>query len=567
MQKSGAEILIDSLVGRGTRVLFGYPGGAIMPVYDALYGARNALRHVMARHEQGAVHAAQGFARMSGQPGVCLATSGPGATNLITGLVDALMDSTPLVCIVGQVRSDLLGTDAFQEADVIGLTLAATKWSHQVVEAAQIEEAVDRAFEVAQSGRPGPVLIELTRDAQLQRIDTAPVFQSVLPKEPVVQTLGASPALGAQNLARAAELINAAKRPYLLLGHGVTLSGAGPCARRVAERCAMPVACTLLGLDAFPTEHDLHVGMLGMHGSYAANRITNEADVILAVGMRFDDRVTGRVDRYAPDANIIHIDIDASAIGRLVPATIGVVADAASALSALLPLLNARATNAWSHRFRDFEAEEMAAVIAPECTPQDGPLRMGEVVRRISTLTHGQATIVSDVGQHQMAAARYYAFGDGARHITSGGLGTMGFGLPAALGAQLATAQQCVIAIVGDGGLQMTLQELATVVQEQVPLKIVVLNNQYLGMVRQWQELFFDGRYSSVEMPSPDFVTLCRGFGLKAERVDDRAALDTALARMLQSPSPYLLDVRVLRESNVFPMIPTGAGVAEMRLS
>ena len=562
MSRTGAEILIDALIAQGTRVIFGYPGGAVMPIYDALHGAGNAVRHVLTRHEQGAVHAAQGYARAAGLPGVCLATSGPGATNFITGLTDALMDSTPLVCIVGQVRSDLLGTDAFQEADVIGLTLAATKWSQQVIDAREIASTVSKAFEVARAGRPGPVLIEVTRDAQMQMVDDAADFEGVAPA-----TINAVTApLAEDELQRAANAINGAQRPYFLIGHGVTIAGAEALAMQVAVRTGMPVASTLLGLSAFPVDHPQYVGMLGMHGAYAANLMTNEADVILAVGMRFDDRVTGRLNGYAPDARIIHVDVDASQIGRLVPAAIGLVADAADALTELLPCLEPREHPHWVSRCKTLRAMEFEAVIGAECAPASGPIRMGEVVSHLSARTAGRATIVSDVGQHQMAAARYYAFDTEGGHITSGGLGTMGFALPAALGAQVGAPSACVVAIIGDGGFQMNVQELATVAQEHLPLKIVILNNEHLGMVRQWQELFFDGRYSSVDLPSPDFVMIARGFGVDGERVDERESLAGALDRMLQARGPYLLDIRVAKAQNVFPMIATGASVSEMRL-
>lgn len=575
MSRTGAEILIDALVAQGTRVIFGYPGGAVMPIYDALHGAGNAVRHVLTRHEQGAVHAAQGYARASGLPGVCLATSGPGATNFITGLTDALMDSTPLVCIVGQVHSDLLGTDAFQEADVIGLTLSATKWSRQVVDAREMESTVARAFEIARAGRPGPVLIEVTRDAQMQMVDDAPGFEVPGFEVAVPGTMDTAAAPLADDglqramhdqLQRAANAINGAKRPYFLIGHGVTIAGAEAAAMQVAARTGMPVASTLLGLSAFPVDHPQYVGMLGMHGAYAANLMTNEADVILAVGMRFDDRVTGRLNDYAPDAEIIHVDVDASQIGRLVPVAVGLVADAKDALTQMLPHLEPREHLHWLARCRTLRAMEREAVIDAECDPAGGPMRMGEVVSHLSARTAGRATIVSDVGQHQMAAARYYAFETEGGHITSGGLGTMGFALPAALGAQVGTPLACVVAIIGDGGFQMNLQELATVAQERLPLKIVILNNEHLGMVRQWQELFFDGRYSSVDLPSPDFVMIARGFGVDGERVDERESLAGAMDRMLEARGPYLLDIRVAKADNVFPMIATGASVSEMRL-
>ena len=562
MQGTGAQQLVKALVDHGVDVVFGYPGGAIMPVYDALHDAGDRLRHVLVRHEQGATHAAQGYARTTGRPGVCIATSGPGATNFITGLADALMDSTPLVCITGQVAAPKLGTEAFQEADVVGLTLAATKWSCQVTDPDDVAPAIARAFQVACEGRPGPVLVDITRDAQ-----TGPVTAAAAAPEP---WRWPSSQRDLSGLPRAAEILNAAERPYLLLGHGVTLAGAEDAALAVAERAGLPTACTLLGLSAFPAGHPLYVGMPGMHGNYGANVLTNEADVILAVGMRFDDRVTGRLEDYARQAKVIHVDVDPAQINRQVPAEVGIVADAREALEGLLPLLHPRHHPAWLARFREHDAEEHAQVIEPELGG-DGPLRMGEVIERLSQLTDGDAVVVSDVGQHQMMAARHYRFSRNARHITSGGLGTMGFALPAAIGAAVAVAaggsRRPVIAVAGDGGIQMTVQELGTLMQEQLPVKVVILNNERLGMVRQWQELFFDGRYSQVHMSNPDFVALARSYRVDADRVDAREQLTGALTRMLAAPGPYLLEVAVGCEDNVFPMIPAGASVSEVRLA
>ncbi len=563
MQQSGAQALVEALLEQGTDVIFGYPGGAIMPVYDALHGARNRLRHVLVRHEQGATHAAQGYARASGRPGVCLATSGPGATNLVTGLTDALMDSTPMVCITGQVPGAKLGTDAFQEADVIGLTLAATKWNCQVTRARDVAPTIARAFQVAREGRPGPVLVDITRDAQSGIVDApAPV---PAPWRYAARHRDLS------GLARAAELINGAERPYLLLGHGVTLAGAEQAALAVAERAGMPVAATLLGLSAFPVEHPQYVGMLGMHGNYGANLLTNEADVILAVGMRFDDRVTGRLDGYARQARIVHVDVDPAQVNRHVPAEVALIADAREALEALAPLLAPRRHPDWLARFREHDALEHAAVIGPELAGACESIRMGEVVDRLSCLTRGQALLITDVGQHQMIAARHYRFARRAGHITSGGLGTMGFALPAAIGAAIGCAargeDRPVVAVAGDGGVQMTVQELGTLAQEALPVKVVVLNNEHLGMVRQWQELFFEGRLSEVRLKNPDFVMLARGYGIEAATVSARAGLDAALEALLSHPGPALLEVRVGREDNVFPMIPAGATVSEMRLS
>jgi len=558
MDKTGAQSLVEALLAQGVEVVFGYPGGAIMPVYDALHGAGNRLRHVLVRHEQGATHAAQGYARVSGRPGVCLATSGPGATNLVTGLADALMDSTPLVCITGQVPGAKLGTEAFQEADVIGLTLAATKWSVQVTEPDAVAPAVARAFEVARDGRPGPVLVDVTRDAQTGTVGG--------PGPAPAPWRGCERYRDLSGLARAAGLLDTAERPLLMLGHGVTLAGAEAEARRVAERAGLPTAATLLGLGALPVEHPLYVGMLGMHGNYGANRLTNEADVILAVGMRFDDRVTGRLDDYAREARVIHIDVDPAQVNRHVPAEVAIIADAREALAALAPLLAPRRHDAWLARFREHDRAEHEAVIGPELAGDGDAIRMGEVVDRLSALTAGEAVLVTDVGQHQMIAARHYRFASGSRHLTSGGLGTMGFALPAAIGAAVAAPQRTVIAVAGDGGIQMTLQELGTLMQERLPVKVVVLDNQHLGMVRQWQQLFFDARYSQVAMDNPDFAAIARGYRIEADTVSTRDGLGPALERMLAHRGPFLLAVRVGREDNVFPMIPAGASVSEIRL-
>ena len=565
MIRTGAQALIEALLEEGTEVVFGYPGGAIMPAYDALYDMADRIRHVLVRHEQGAAHAAQGYARVTGRVGACLVTSGPGATNLITGLADALMDSTPLVCVCGQVRSELLGANAFQEADVIGMSLAATKWSYQITDPAEVPTVIARAFDVARSGRPGPVLVDITRDAQSGEFDDGgPRFEAAgLDPDRVYRR----PGLDRSRVQAAADLINTAERPYLLVGQGVLLSGAGPAARALAERSGMPVAATLLGLSAVPADHPLYVGMLGMHGNYGANRLTNESDVIVAVGMRFDDRVTGRLEDYAPRARVVHVDIDPSEIDRNVPAEVAIVADAREALEALIPLVEQRTHPGWLARFRADDAVERTEVIDQEVDPRGGTLRMGEVEGRISAMTNGEAIIVSDVGQHQMLAARHYRFRVPNSHVTSGGLGTMGFALPAALGAKLGAPGRQVIAVVGDGGFQMSIQELGTLMQERLAVKLVILNNEHLGMVRQWQELFFRSRYSFVAMENPDFVTVCRGYGIEAQQVASRDALDEALEAMLSARGPYLLDVRVGRLDNVFPMIPAGASVSEIRLS
>ena len=565
MKRTGGQAIIESLIDQGVEVLFGYPGGAIMPTYDALYDAGDRIRHVLVRHEQGAAHAAEGYARATGRVGACLVTSGPGATNLITGLMDALMDSTPIVCVCGQVRSAMLGSDAFQEADIIGLTLAATKWSYQITEAAEIPQVIAKAFEIARSGRPGPVLIDVTRDAQ------AGLFESQARAD--IQTAGSSRVAQAvtrhdfSGVGNAAKLLNDARRPFLLVGQGVLISRAEDQVRALAEKAGLPVASTLLGLSAFPTGHPLYVGMLGMHGNYGPNMLTNEADVIIAVGMRFDDRVTGRLDAYARQAKIIHVEVDPAQVNRNVPADVALIGDAAEAIEALLPQVEDKRHDAWLARFRAHDAEEHEQVISGEVSPKSPQLCMGEVVDRISTKTAGAAVIVSDVGQHQMLAARHYAFKAPLSHITSGGLGTMGFALPAALGAKLGVPEREVIAIIGDGGFQMSMQELGTLMQERIPIKMVILNNGHLGMVRQWQELFFDARYAEVSIQSPDFVGLCGSYGIAARCVDAREDLDDAVDEMLAAPGPFLLEARVGRTDNVFPIIPAGASVSEIRLS
>ncbi|MEZ5593806.1 MAG: biosynthetic-type acetolactate synthase large subunit [Gammaproteobacteria bacterium] len=567
MNRSGAQALMQALVDQGTEMIFGYPGGAIMPTYDALYDVREHLRHILVRHEQGAVHAAQGYARASGRVGVCLVTSGPGATNLITGLSDALIDSTPLVCITGQVRSELLGSDAFQEADVIALTLAATKWSYQITDPTEVPAVIEQAFRIACSGRPGPVLIDFSRDAQAGLCEDVPstsregIFNPYYQHwQPAVQRLDEVA------LAQAASLINNAQKPLLMVGQGVLLARAEQSLGTLVAKTGIPVAATLLGLSALSCDHPQYVGMLGMHGNVGPNRLTNEADVILAVGMRFDDRVTGCLERYARQAKIIHIDIDPAEINRHVPAEIGLVGDAKAVLEHLLPLLDERQHDTWLRCFQRENSEEYREVIATELEPGSRELRMGEVIDRLSVQSAGEAIVVSDVGQHQMQAARYYRFNCPRSHITSGGAGTMGFALPAALGAKLAMPKRQVIAIIGDGGFQMTLQELGTIAQERVPVKIVILNNHHLGMVRQWQELFFDQRYSFVHMQSPDFVTLAQAYGIAGRRVSERADLDMALTELLADDEPRLLEVSVAQMGNVFPMVPTGAAVSDIRL-
>ncbi len=560
---TGADTLIHSLLDADVDLLFGYPGGAILPIYDALYRAQDRLRHILVRHEQGAVHAAQGYARSTGKIGVCMATSGPGAANFLTGMADALADSTPLLCISGQVSSEKLGTDAFQEADIIGLSLAATKWSYQVTRACDIAPVIKRAIQIATSGRPGPVLVDITRDAQ----SSIPEHRTGNKPDSMFTWSPKSLKEDFSGIAKAAELINHAQKPMLLLGHGVSLSGAENEAQQLAERGGIPTAATLLGLSAMAVTHPLYTGMLGMHGHYAPNRLTNEADVIIAVGMRFDDRVTGRLDAYARQAKIIHIDIEATEINRQVPAHVGIIGDAKKALQALLPNIQLRRHDDWLARFAHDEHIERQEVINDELAPSSEELHMGEVMDCLSRLTQGNAIIVSDVGQHQMMAARYYQFAKPSSHITSGGLGTMGFAIPAAIGATLGQPERPVIAIAGDGGAQMTLQELGTVMQEKIPLKLIILNNQRLGMVRQWQDLFFEQRYSQISIENPDFVMLARSYHIQAQSVQDRADLQGAIATMLSHSGPFVLEINVLKTDNIFPMIAAGASVSEIRLN
>ncbi len=558
---SGAEAVISALLAEGVETIFGYPGGAIMPIYDALYDYHDRVNHILVRHEQGAVHAAQGYARTSGKPGIVFATSGPGATNLVTGLADAQIDSTPLVCITGQVAAHLLGTDAFQETDVIGITMPVTKWNIQVTKAADIPAAIAKAFYIASSGRPGPVLVDITKNAQFETLDYH--YQ----KCEYIRSYHPQPVLNKSAIEAAARLINSAQKPYILCGQGVLLSGAVEELIALAEKGGIPVASTLLGLSAFPVDHPLYVGYLGMHGNYGCNLNTNECDVLIAVGMRFDDRVTGDISKYARQAKVVHIEIDAAEINKIIQADVVVHADAREALQALLPQLVARKNEAWLQTFRDYDAEEWSTVKKHETHPMEGGIRMAEAIKLLSNKTGGEAVLVTDVGQHQMVAARYYEFSKPYSLITSGGLGTMGFALPAAMGAKLGRPDREVIAIIGDGGFQMTLQELATIHQSDIPVKIVILNNNFLGMVRQWQQLFFEKRYSFTEMVNPNFTAIAEGFYIKSCKVDSREALDAALEEMLKYPKAYLLEIVVEKEENVFPMVQAGAGVGEIRLA
>ncbi|HEY5747255.1 MAG TPA: biosynthetic-type acetolactate synthase large subunit [Chryseolinea sp.] len=558
---TGSEVLLRSLVEEGADIIFGYPGGAIMPVYDALYHFADRLTHILVRHEQGAIHAAQGFARVSGKAGVVFATSGPGATNLVTGLADALIDSTPLVCITGQVFAHLLGTDAFQETDVVNTTIPVTKWNIQVTEAKDIAPAVARAFYIANTGRPGPVLVDITKNAQNEMIEEAEYK-----KCESIRTYKPTPTLQPAQVDAAAELINNAKRPYILAGQGILLSGATKELIAFSEKTGIPVASTLLGLGAFPTDHPNYVGFLGMHGNYGPNLNTNECDVLIAVGMRFDDRVTGNVSKYAKQAKVVHIEIDKAEINKIIKADVAVHADAKEALTALLPKCKGNRHADWIASFKKLNDEEYEKVVSKEFFPTSEKLTMAEVIHHLSNFTKGEAVVVTDVGQHQMTTSRYYQYKAPRTNVTSGGAGTMGFALPAAMGAKLGTPEKQVVAVIGDGGYQMTVQELGTIMQYKIPVKIIVLNNNFLGMVRQWQQLFHGKRYSFTEMQNPDFVKLAEAYSIPARKVEAREDLQGALKEMLDAKTPYFLEVVVGKEDNVFPMVPAGAGVADVLL-
>jgi len=558
---SGSEAVVRCLLAEGVDTLYGYPGGAIMPVYDELYKYQNKLHHVLTRHEQGAAHAAQGYARISGKVGVAMATSGPGATNLITGIADAQIDSTPIVCITGQVGSHLLGSDAFQETDIVGISTPVTKWNHQITRASEIPEVFAKAFYIAKSGRPGPVLIDITKDAQFEEFD----FE--YKKCTGIRSYTPAPKTDPSTVEKAAELINSAKKPLLVWGQGIILGEAEAELKAVVEKAGIPAAWTILGASALPSSHPLNVGMVGMHGNYAPNKLTNECDVLIAVGMRFDDRVTGNLATYAKQAKIIHFEIDPAEVDKNVKTDVAVLGNAKESLQLLLPLLNKNHHEAWHQQFKDLYTIEFEKVINNDLNPSKEGMTMGEVLKQINAQTQGEAAIVSDVGQHQMIACRYAQFNQTKSNITSGGLGTMGFALPAAIGAKMAAPQREVIAIIGDGGYQMTIQELGTIFQTKVPIKIVVLNNNFLGMVRQWQQLFFDKRYASTELINPDFVQIAKGYYIEAKKVTQREDLEGSIKEMLQHEGPYFLEVIVEKEDNVFPMIPTGASVSDIRLS
>ena len=558
---SGAEAIIRCLLEEGVDIVYGYPGGAIMPVYDELYKFQDQLHHVLVRHEQGATHAAQGYARATGKVGVAIATSGPGATNLVTGIADAQIDSTPMVCITGQVGKHLLGADAFQETEIIGISTPVTKWNYQVTEASEIPEIIAKAFYIARSGRPGPVLVDITKNAQFDELDFS------YTKCKGVRSYFPKPVLDHQKVAEAAALINGAKKPYIVFGQGVILGQAEELLKAVIEKTGIPAAWTILGLSALPSDHPLNVGMLGMHGNYGPNILTNECDVLIAIGMRFDDRVTGNLATYAKQAKVIHFEIDPAEVDKNVKTDVAVLGDVKESLAALLPLVEAKSHEAWHNEFKEKYKIELESVINDELNPKGEGISMGETIEMINKHSNGDAIMVSDVGQHQMFTCRYSKFNQSKSNITSGGLGTMGFALPAAIGAKMGQPDREVVAIIGDGGFQMTIQELGTIFQTRVPVKIVVLNNEFLGMVRQWQQLFFDKRYASTEMINPNFIAIAEGYYIKAKKVTKREDLDAAVAEMLASKEAYFLEVMVEKENNVFPMIPTGASVSDIRLS
>ena len=557
---SGAEAVIRCLLEENVDLIYGYPGGAIMPIYDELYKFQDKLQHVLTRHEQGATHAAQGYARTSGRVGVAMATSGPGATNLVTGIADAQIDSTPMVCITGQVASHLLGSDAFQETDIIGISTPVTKWNYQITKASEIPEIMAKAFYIARSGRPGPVLIDITKDAQFDTFDFS------YEKCQSVRSYKAVPEMDLEQIQAAATLINQAKKPLIVFGQGVILGEAESEFKAFVEKTGIPAAWTILGLSALPTDHPSNVGMVGMHGNYGPNMLTNECDVLLAMGMRFDDRVTGNLETYAKQAKVIHFEIDPAEVNKNVMADIAVMGNIKKTLTKIIPLVEEKIHSNWFEKFKEFDAVEFDKVIKEELNPTKEGLSMGEVLKEINNASGGDAVIVTDVGQHQMIACRYAKFNQSKSNVTSGGLGTMGFALPAALGAKMGAPEREVVAIIGDGGYQMTIQELGTIFQTQAAVKIVVLNNDFLGMVRQWQQLFFDKRYASTEMVNPDFVTIAKGYFIDAHRVTKREDLAGSVQTMMASKKPYFLEVCVEKENNVFPMIPSGASVSDIRL-
>lgn len=557
---TGAEAVIKCMLEEDANLAYGYPGGAIMPIYDEIHKYQDRFQHVLTRHEQGATHAAQGFARVTGKPGIVFATSGPGATNLVTGIADAQIDSTPLVCITGQVASHLLGSDAFQETDIVGISTPVTKWNYQITKASEIPEIIAKAFYIAKSGRPGPVLIDITKDAQFGELDF------LYKKCEKIRSYRAVPKLNIADVKEAAEIINNAKKPFVVWGQGVIIGQAEAEFKNFIEKTGIPSASTALGLSALETNHPLNVGMVGMHGNYAPNILTNECDVLIAIGMRFDDRVTGNLNTYAKQAKVLHFEIDAAEIDKNVKSDVAILADVKESLAEIMPFVNRAEHKEWMKEFDKLHQMEFEAVINNQLNPKKEGLTMGEVLAGINEETKGDAVIVSDVGQHQMFACRYADFIKTRSSVTSGGLGTMGFALPAAIGAKMGVPNREVIAIIGDGGFQMTIQELGTILQSKVAVKIVVLNNGFLGMVRQWQELFFDKRYASTVMDNPDFVKIAEGYGIEAKRVSKREDLSNAIKTMVNSKNSYFLEVVIEKEDNVFPMIPSGASVSDIRL-
>lgn len=557
---NGSEAVVQSLLKEGVNLIFGYPGGAIMPVYDALHGHHHDMKHVLTRHEQGAVHAAQGYARVTGKVGVCLVTSGPGATNAVTGIADAMLDSTPLVVISGQVASPLLGSDAFQEIDVLGITQPITKWNYQIKRAKDIPFVLARAFYIARSGRPGPVVIDITKDAQIQNLDF--VYEPVTS----IRSYKPLPKIEHQQIEEAAAFINLSQKPLALVGQGVVLGNAESELLAFIEKAQIPAAWTLLGLSAMPSDHPLNVGMLGMHGNYGPNVKTNEADLVIAIGMRFDDRVTGDLKKYATNARVIHLEIDPAEINKNIHADVPVLGSVKDTLPLLTEKISVNKHEEWLKEFEACDRIEYSRIIQGQLNPTKPGMTMSEVVAKVSAAFNDDAIMVTDVGQHQMMAARYFRFKHSRSVVTSGGLGTMGFGLPAAIGAKLGAPDRPVCLFVGDGGLQMTIQELGTIYQTEIPVKIVLLNNNFLGMVRQWQELFFDKRYASTELINPDFQTLAKGYHLPAVKVTEREKLDAGIMQMVEAKGPFLLEVAIEKESNVFPMVPSGASVSDIRL-
>lgn len=558
---SGAQALMECLLAEGVDNIFGYPGGAIMPTYDALYDYIDRIKHTLVRHEQGAGHAAQGYARVSGRTGICLVTSGPGGTNLITPIADAIIDCTPLVCIVGQVKSNLLGTDAFQETDMIGVTTPVCKWNYQITSADEVPEIMAKAFFIAKSGKPGPVVIDFARDAQANKMTKDFTYKKV--EKMVSYNPRVVPKQ--EQIEKAAEIINKAKRPYILFGHGVLIADAMQELLEFVEKTDFPCVSTLLGLSAMPNDHSNYMGWLGMHGMYSPNVMTDECDVLIAIGMRFDDRVTGDSTKFAPQARIIHIEIDPSEVDKIKKAEAPIIGDAKEALKMLLPLVKKGDFTGWKNEFRKLDIKEYEKVTLRDLS-QEGKIKMAEVVAMLSDKTNGEACIVVDVGQHQMVTARYYQFKKPNSYIASGGLGTMGFAIPASFGAKVGAPDREVVGIIGDGCFQMTIQELGTIAQSGLAVKMIILNNNFLGMVRQWQQMFFDNRYSFVELQNPDFITIARGFGIDGHTCSERETLSDSLDKMLNSKKAYLLEVIVEKEENVFPMVPAGTSVSEIRL-